>query len=416
MSTQLNFAHNFAHRMVIIAIIVGLAISLMTPVTYGIMGWREFYQRSVIYGEEMANKVGRTAMESPELWYYTVPRFILPMGELRTQQEIRSIKVYDKTSKLKYEQTVTPKATMTHLFRTPVKYNNKLYGFIEIEQSAQSLVSTIFTLTFFFTILGITTGIFLYRLPVAIIRLAEKGVHNHADQAKKQADIEVARLDRLSLIGQMAAAIGHEIRNPLTTVRGYLQFFSQKTQFAALISQFDLMISELDRANSIISEFLSLAHNRAITMKPCNLTAIVKAFEPLIHSDALLHGLSLIVNVQAVPDTLLDEKEIRQLLLNIARNGLEAMQPGGCLCIETYIDGKDVALSVTDQGRGIDPDLIAKLGTPFLTTKQTGTGLGLAVCYSIAHRHRAKIDFLTSPGGTTCIVRFPLFLSPITST
>ena len=107
-----------------------------------------------------------------------------------------------------------------------------------------------------------------------------------------------------------------------------------------------------------------------------------------------------------IPDLLLDKKEIHQVIHNLTRNGLEAMPPGGCLFIRTYKDGDVVVLAVQDQGKGIEPDVLEKLGTPFFTTKENGTGLGLAVCYSIAARHNAKIEIETGADGTTFYIKF----------
>lgn len=407
MSIRLSFSKNFAHQMTIIAILISLAISLMTPVTYGIMAWHDFNHFATLYTEDAARKAGRTALDNPDLWYYNVNKFLELMDETKHHQDIKAIRSYDKNSNLKFEYVFNEDISLTQPFRMPVKYGNEIYGFIEIEQSIQSLLLTIGILTFIFTFLGIAIGLFLYRIPVNLIKLAEKGVQSHADQTKKQTALEVARLDRLRLIGQMAAAIGHEIRNPLTTVRGYLQLFSQKPIFSPFISQFNLMLDELSRANSIITEFLSLSHEKAIHMESCNLNDIIETFRPLLESDALLHGLSINFNLNTIPNILLDEKEIKQLILNLTRNGFEAMESAGCLSIVTCVETPFVILAIMDQGKGIDSDLIEKLGTPFFTTKDTGTGLGLAVCYSIAHRHGAKIHFTTSEEGTTCAIYFP---------
>ena len=224
---------------------------------------------------------------------------------------------------------------------------------------------------------------------------------------KKQMEKEMARLDRLNLVGQMAAGIGHEIRNPMTTVRGFLQIFGSRQEFSSSKEHFDLMIEELDRANSIITDFLSLAKNRTMRFKSGNLNDIIKAFDPLLRTDALISEKFIHLELGAdLPEILLDEKEIRQLLLNLVRNGLEAMPSGGRLTIKTYMDGPQVVLSVSDEGLGIDPEIFEKIGTPFLTTKEHGTGLGLAVCYSIAARHKANIKVETGSRGTTFFVRF----------
>jgi len=109
-----------------------------------------------------------------------------------------------------------------------------------------------------------------------------------------------------------------------------------------------------------------------------------------------------------IPDINIDEKELRQLVLNLATNGFEAMEPIGRLTIETYTEADKVMLAICDTGKGMSPQALDKLGTPFFTTKDKGTGLGLPVCYRIAERHGAKIDVTTSPQGTKFMVMFKL--------
>ena len=225
---------------------------------------------------------------------------------------------------------------------------------------------------------------------------------------RKQLEQEMAQLDRLHLVGEMAAGIGHEIRNPMTTIRGFLQILRSKKNCIQYKEYYDLMIEELDRANSIITEFLSLAKNRAVDLKTQNLNSIVKALSPLIQADAMVSDKYINIKPEDIPDLPLDEKEIRQIILNLARNGLEAMSPGEKLTIRTFTDGGEVVLAVQNQGKGIEPNVLEKIGTPFFTTKDNGTGLGLAVCYSIAARHNAIIKVETNPTGTTFYVRFKL--------
>ena len=222
---------------------------------------------------------------------------------------------------------------------------------------------------------------------------------------RKEFEKEMARLDRLNLIGEMAAGIGHEIRNPMTTVRGFLQILGSKDECAKYKEYFDLMIDELDRANSIITEFLKLAKNKTVERKLFNLNDVIKTLLPLIQSDAIKRDKYIVLELEGIPDLLLDEKEIRQIIFNLVRNGLEASPTGSDLTIRTFSDGDDVVLAIQDNGEGISPDVLEKIGTPFFTTKDNGTGLGLAVCYSIAARHNAKIEIETGVNGTTFFIR-----------
>ncbi|MTI81230.1 MAG: PAS domain S-box protein [Firmicutes bacterium] len=217
---------------------------------------------------------------------------------------------------------------------------------------------------------------------------------------------EISRLDRLSLIGEMAAGIAHEVRNPMTTVRGFLQMIGSKEDYVKYKEYHEIMIEELDRANSIINEFLSLARDKADNLKLQNLNSILETIYPLIKADATNSNKDVKIQITDVPNVLLNEKELRQLLLNLTRNGLEAMPSYGCLTIKTFADHEEVILLVQDEGNGIESEFLEKLGTPFFTTKPDGTGLGLAISYSIAKRHNAKIEVKSSPKGTSFYVRF----------
>ncbi|MDD2554481.1 MAG: ATP-binding protein, partial [Desulfotomaculaceae bacterium] len=185
-----------------------------------------------------------------------------------------------------------------------------------------------------------------------------------------------------------------------------LQMLREKDDCARYKDYFNLMIEELDRANSIISEYLSLAKNKPVELKMQSLNRIISVILPLITADALVTDKNIEIKLADIPELFLDEKEIRQLLLNLVRNGLEAMPPGGRLTIKTSADNGEVILAIQDCGKGIDSTVLEKIGTPFCTTKENGTGLGLAVCYSIASRHNATINVETSTGGTTFYVRF----------
>lgn len=228
---------------------------------------------------------------------------------------------------------------------------------------------------------------------------------------EKEMEAEIGQLDRLNIIGEMAASIGHEIRNPMTSVRGFLQMLGEKDKYQGDKTFFELMITELDRANSIISEYLSMAKNKELDLQPQSLDIIIACMHPLLMSDANLLGINIELDLCTPPDILIDESEIRQLILNIARNGMEAMESigkKGTLTIGTQCNNNEVVLYIKDEGPGLPLEIIDAVGHPFVTTKSSGTGLGLSVCYSIAARHNANIDFRTGPSGTTFYVRFPM--------
>lgn len=224
---------------------------------------------------------------------------------------------------------------------------------------------------------------------------------------KKKYEQELKRLSNIDLIGQMAAGISHEIRNPMTTVRGFLQLLKEENSYEKHTKYFNLMIEELDRSNSIITEFLSMGNTRKSDLQMLDLNSIIHDIIPLIKIDTHNQNKYIQVDTNDIPKLLLNRNEIRQLLLNLYRNGLEAMSIEKVLTISTYKEDQNcVVLAVQDQGEGIRPEVLEKLGTPFYTTKDNGTGLGLGVCYAIAARHNAKIEIQTGSEGTIFFVKF----------
>lgn len=224
---------------------------------------------------------------------------------------------------------------------------------------------------------------------------------------QRKMEMQLAKLDKLNLAGEMAASISHEIRNPLTTVRGFIQLAQIRGE-ALLDEHYQTMIEELDRANSIITEYLSLSKDKTYTRTKGSLNKLLLTLEPLIEAEAAMKGHQVVVELMDLPALFIDENEIRQLVLNLVKNGLEAMRSQGTLTIRTSLHADAALLEVSDQGPGIPDGVLQRIGTPFFTTKENGSGLGLAVCYRIAERHDAKIRVATGDTGTTFSVLFPL--------
>lgn len=226
----------------------------------------------------------------------------------------------------------------------------------------------------------------------------------------------VARLawsERLNVIGEIAAGIGHEVRNPMTTVRGFLQLLSRKEELKNHLEYFDLMIRELDRANSIITEFLLLAKDKAMDFQRMSLNKIIREIFPMLQADALLNSCQIVLELGEVSPILLDAHSIRQVILNMTRNAIEAMPRGGKITIRTGAADQKVFLAIEDEGIGISPEILQKIGNPFVSTKEHGSGLGLAICYRIAQRHGAGITVGSKVGqGTVFTVSFNPATSP----
>lgn len=214
-------------------------------------------------------------------------------------------------------------------------------------------------------------------------------------------------INKIDLIGEMAAGVAHEIRNPMTVIKGYLQFFSKKVS-GSMSEQFTIVLSELDRVEQIISNFLSVAKHKVKVPKMQDLNKIIREIAPLIFADAVNQGINLNVKLaDPLPELLLSATEIKQVILNLARNGIEAMEQHGTLLIETSQSGDEIYLCISDCGCGISKEWQEKIFTPFLTTKENGTGLGLSVCNGIVNRHNGVITVESIEGeGTTFTVTF----------
>ncbi len=221
---------------------------------------------------------------------------------------------------------------------------------------------------------------------------------------------ELHRIDRLHVIGQMAASFAHEVRNPLTVIRGFMQLMQRQMEPDKMQAYLGMVISELDRANEIIGNFLSLSQNRFLQKDKMNLNQVIEEIEALLHAEASHSNIELIIEKDPnLQDLMLNDKEIKQLILNLTRNGIESMTSNGTgtLYIRTIQEEDAAVLEVQDTGHGIPKNKLDHLFEPFYTTKPSGTGLGLAVCLSIVERHQAKIDVRSEENvGTTFTIRF----------
>jgi signal transduction histidine kinase len=219
---------------------------------------------------------------------------------------------------------------------------------------------------------------------------------------------ELAKIDRLNLVSQMAAGVAHEVRNPMTVIMGYIQMMALKAEENAK-HRYILILEELNKVNEIISDFLSLARNKNIEKCMYQINDLIEHLFPLLYADLVKNGIEIDLQLdETLPEIKCDKKEISQLILNLARNASEAMQEkGGVLMIKTSSLFGKVQLQISDNGCGIPEHLLNKIFDPFFTTKDEGTGLGLAVCRSIMDRHKGELIVKSTEGiGTTFIINF----------
>ena len=223
---------------------------------------------------------------------------------------------------------------------------------------------------------------------------------------KKQEEKKQRYYDQLKIIGEMAAGVAHEVRNPLTTIKGFLQLMEKNEDFGDYRNLFNLMIEEVNRINEIITGFLDLSKEKPNKLENSDLNDIITTIIPLLETRALQEGKHIKLELGSIPKLNVDKNEIRQLLLNLINNSLDAMAKGQSVQIITAVEEGHVMLSIMDEGEGIPSHIIDKISVPFVTSKDTGTGLGLSICYSIAKRNNAEINYTSSSKGTTFNICF----------
>ena len=220
---------------------------------------------------------------------------------------------------------------------------------------------------------------------------------------------EMGRLEGLNTIGEIASSFAHELRNPTSVVKGFLELL-QKRNGADTGGYHQLMIDELNRMNIIIEDFLSLARLRFNEIKKISVNDIVAELEPLLQADAIKNAIELRIEMpDAKVELELNPREIKQMILNLTRNAIEAMAPKGVLLIVVSHSRQYVELMVKDTGKGISPDILEHIFEPFYTSKPKGTGLGLSVCKDIITSYHGKIEVSSEVGkGTTFKILLPV--------
>ena len=226
---------------------------------------------------------------------------------------------------------------------------------------------------------------------------------------------QMKEAEKLAIAGRIAAGIAHEIRNPLTTVRGYLQFLKEQLpeHIVTLIEQ--LLIPELDRANDIITDFLNMAKPNEMKVEWIGINEFIQNdLDLLLRSEALLHNVELSYDLDEKLQhhgVYIDKNQLMQVFINLLRNAIEAKTEKSLnVHIQTTLHNDLVQIYVRDNGPGIPPTIIHHIFDPFFSTKQTGTGLGLSLSRKIIELHKGSMRVQSEFGRGTCfIIELPAY-------
>ncbi|MFT8323363.1 MAG: ATP-binding protein, partial [Bacillus sp. (in: firmicutes)] len=226
---------------------------------------------------------------------------------------------------------------------------------------------------------------------------------------KKQAQEFLIKTEKLSIAGELAAGIAHEIRNPVTAIKGFLQLMEHEEQNNKVY--YEIMEAEIERIELILSELLMLSKPQAVHVESTNIHVLIKDVVLLLEAEAIMNNVQIEMDFESEDIFINCEKnQLKQVSINFIKNAIEAMGNGGKLIIQIKNhQSKQVIIRFIDEGCGISSQVLAKLGQPFYTTKEKGTGLGFMVSKKIIENHHGEVSVISKENiGTTIEVRIPL--------
>jgi len=231
----------------------------------------------------------------------------------------------------------------------------------------------------------------------------------------KKYEEEAKRAERLSALGNLAAGVAHEIRNPLnaisiTTQRLKSEFVPQKDQeeYKAFTQ---IILDEIKRLDSIINQFLSLAKAQKLNLIPTDMNIFLNEITNLAEVEANEKNIRLIRAIDNLPKTKIDPEEMKKAILNIMLNGIQSMPSSGELSVSSYLDDtqRNIFIRIKDSGTGIPKENLSKIFQPYFSTKEKGTGIGLSIAYRIISDHNGKIEVESEVGkGTVFTIKLPI--------
>jgi two-component system, sporulation sensor kinase A len=224
---------------------------------------------------------------------------------------------------------------------------------------------------------------------------------------RKKTEEILLHSEKLAVAGQLAAGIVHEVRNPLTAIKGFLQLMDADKEYQH--SYFQIIQSEIDRIELILSELLVLSKPKDMEFNKADLLEILLQVKALIDTHATMNNIEIELSYLSTIQTLIcDENQLKQVFINFLKNAIEAMPNGGKININVLSEERNtIKIQMIDQGCGIPKEHLERVGQPFFTTKENGTGLGFMISMKIIENHQGNIHIISNENGTTIEVTLP---------
>jgi signal transduction histidine kinase len=228
------------------------------------------------------------------------------------------------------------------------------------------------------------------------------------NQSLRESQEQLLQAARLSTIGQMAALLAHEIRTPLVSIGGFARRLMRETSADdPRREEMEVIVSEVDRLERLVGEVLGYSKMTRAEHSSIDANALIRSVAATMKEEIEKKSIRTVLNLSPqIPEVEVDESQLRQALMNLITNAVDAMPSGGTLTFDTILDQNYIEIGVSDTGTGIKQEYWNKLFTPFFTTKANGTGLGLAIVSQIVDNHDGSLRFESIPGqGTTFHIR-----------
>ena len=240
------------------------------------------------------------------------------------------------------------------------------------------------------------------------LKLARERAEHNAEERQKAYDElqktfeQLLQAEKLSSLGELSAGIVHEVRNPLAAIKGAVEILEDELAKDSPRREFaDLAKKEVERLDKLVGEFLRFARPATLAVQPNDLNAIAESVISLVENQAVSQSVEIEKNLQRnLSKVSVDSEQIKQVLLNLAINSLQAMPDGGKLLFRTFESDKNCVVEIEDTGGGIDQKIVSKIFDPFFTTKEKGVGLGLSIAHKIVSQHNGKLSVESNNGNT----------------